>query len=199
LRRSVVQRLIAWFHGGRFDMRTFTTKLLIAIAVAGSLASQALAVESTRAVWQVQEISMPYFGFTTHYSCDGLHDKMREILKQLGVRQDFLVSISGCTELNGPVRSPTVNIVFANAVPATDEVTKAFAADPKRGELLARLQRRSKTPFSDEPFDATLAAVTLRAKDRGNASAVGDCELLEQVRRDVLPKLGAKILKDEVR
>jgi len=174
-----------------------TTALLVFLSAGFGMSSLARADETVRAVWHVQEIHLPYFGLTTQYSCDGLRDKMREVLKQLGVREDFVVRVS-CTELTGPVRNPSVHMVVANAVAATDEITKAFATDPKRAELLARLQRKAKVPASDEPFDAVLKHVVLRAKDRQSASTVGDCELLEQVRRDVLPKLGAKVLKDDM-
>jgi hypothetical protein len=185
----------------RSSTKLLRSKTLVAIAVAAvsvGATSAARADETVRAVWNVQEIYLPYFGLTTHYSCDGLYDKMREILKDLSVRSDFVVNISGCTELTGPVRSPTVHMVIANAVPATDDVAKAFAADPKRAKLLARLQRKSKTPISDQAFDAVVKQVVLHAKDRINAGVAGDCELMEQVRRDVLPKLGAKVLKDNM-
>jgi shikimate kinase len=154
--------------------------------------------ESVRAVWNVQEIHLPYFGLTTQYSCDGLRDKMRELLKQLSVREDFVVSVGGCIEISGPTRNPSVRIVVANAVPATDEVAKAFATDPKRAELLARLQRKSKEPVSEAAFDAMPKRVTLYAKDTASAGASGDCELLEHLHRYVLPKLNAKVLKDNV-
>jgi len=188
----------------RSSTNLLRVKTLMAIAVFAMTigvsigTSTARADEPVRAVWNVQEIYLPYFGLTTHYSCDGLHDKMTEILKQLGVRDDFRVSVGGCTESSGPVRSPSVYMVVANAVVATDEVTKAFAADPKRAKLLARLQHKGKTQVSDQAFDAVLQGVVLHAKDRFGTGASGDCELMEQVRRDVLPKLGAKVLKDDM-
>ncbi len=180
-------------------VRAAFSVLVVLVAGLGA-GTTARADETVRSVWQVQEIFLPYFGLTTQYSCDGLRDKMREILKQLSVREDFVVSIAGCTELSGPARNPSLRMVLAHAVAATDDVTKTFATDPKRAELLARLQRKAKASgsASNEPFDAALKRVVLRAKDRSNSSAAGDCELLEQVRRDVLPKLGAKVLKDNV-
>jgi hypothetical protein len=149
-------------------------------------------------VWQVQDIYFPYFGLTTHYSCDGLRDRVRSILKQLQVRDDYLVNIAGCTEMTGPAWNPSVRMIVANAVPATDETAKAFAADPKRAELLARLHKKNKTPTSDAPFDAMTRRVTLHAKDYAGPGASGDCELLEQLHRYVLPKLGATVLRDGV-
>jgi hypothetical protein len=127
---------------------------------------------------------------------------VRGVLKQLSVRDDYIVSIAGCEDFTGPVRSPSVNLVVANAVPATDETAKAFAADPKRAKLVARLERKSKSPdkisMADIPFDAVPKQVTLFAKDKFDAGAAGDCELLEQMQRIVFPKLGVKVLKDRV-
>jgi hypothetical protein len=182
-------------------------RVKLVLVIAGSLLGVgtmplAHADEAVRAVWNVQEIYLPYFGLTTHYSCDGLRDKMRGLLKQLGVREDYVVSVGGCTELAGPTWNPVVRIIVANAVPATDETAQAFAADPKRAKLLAQLQRKSKDPgnkiASEIAFDATLKRVTLYAKDNSSPGAAGDCELLEQLHRFVLPKLGATVTKDNV-
>jgi hypothetical protein len=170
--------------------------------VAGALfsvaAPQAYADAAVQAVWNVQEIYLPYFGLTTQYSCDGLRDKMRGLLKQLSVREDFVVSVGGCVEISGPTRNPNVRIIVASAVPATDELAQLFAADPKRAELLARLQRKSKEPVSEAAFDANLKRVTLYAKNSASPGASGDCELLEHLQRYVLPKLNAKVLKSTV-
>jgi hypothetical protein len=186
-------------------MRSATQLLRVKFIAATALvllgtnaAAPARADEAVRAVWHVQDISFPYFGLTTHYSCDGLRDRVRSILKQLQVREDYLVSVGGCTEVTGPVWNPSVHMIIASAVPATDETTKAFAADPKRAELLARLQRKNKTPSSDAPFDAIARRVTLYAKDNAGPGVSGDCELLEHLHRFVLPKLGANVLRDGV-
>lgn len=181
-------------------LRVQTFAAAVALVLGSGVATPARADETVRAVWNVQEIFLPYFGLTTQYSCDGLRDKMREYLTQLGVREDYLVHVAGCTSITGPVRNPSVVMVVANAVPATDEIAKTFANDPKRAELLARMQRKAKgKTTSDEPFDAVVKRVVLRSKTSVSPGASGDCELLEQVRRDVLPKIGATIIRDDVR
>jgi hypothetical protein len=184
-----------------FSLRARLLAVLLSFAVGvGSLAS-ARADETVSAVWQVQEIHLPYFGLTTHYSCDGLRDKMREFMTQLGAREDFLVYVAGCTSITGPVRNPSVTMVLATAAPASDETTQALASDAKRSELLARMKSRSKSKaqFGDELFDAVIKRVTLQSKSSVSPGASGDCELLEQMRRHVLPKIGAKIVSDNVR
>lgn len=174
--------------------------LLMLVAIASFAAMPSYGEDTIRAAWKVQEIHLPYFGLTTHYSCEGLRDKVQAYLEQLGVREDAVVSVGVCDNISGPAWHPSVNITLAHAVPASDEQAKEFANDANRAKLIARLQRKkSAQVITDEPFNAVRKRVTLFAKDRSNTSSAGDCELLEQVRRDVLPKLDAKVIKDGVR
>ena len=186
----------------RFNrLRTAGRSTVMAALLCGMMSAlPARADETVRAVWHVQEVFIPYFGLTTQYSCDGIRDKMRGILSRLGMREDFVVNVGGCTHVTGPEHNPTLRLVLANAVPADDAIAKTFATDPKRAELMAQLQRKSKTTQSDEPFDAVRKVVVFKNKERGSdmSSASGDCELLEHVRRFLVPKIGAKIVKDEV-
>jgi hypothetical protein len=103
-------------------IKTILASSCIVLGVVASVPARA--DEAVRAVWKVQEIYLAYFGLTTHYSCDGLREKMRGILEQLGVREDFVVNVGGCTEVSGPTFNPLVRMIVANAVPATDEIAK---------------------------------------------------------------------------
>src|SRR5579863_2263750 len=47
-------------------------------------------------VWQEHQVDFPYLGFTSHYSCDGLQDKLQLLLRQLGARSDAKVLSYGC-------------------------------------------------------------------------------------------------------
>jgi hypothetical protein len=154
-----------------------------------------------KAVWNVQDIYFQYVGFTTQYSCDGLRDRVESVLEQLGLQQTSVASVAACTELNGPARNPGVRIIVAHPVAATEEVMKAIAADTKRADLIALLQRRSKHPVNigSEPFDAERTPVVLSSKARNPNSAAGDCELLEQLRDRLIKKTGGTVLKDELR
>ena len=172
--------------------------LLTAFAMTVLLAgSRTRAEDTVRAVWQVQEIRLPYFGTTTIYSCDGLRDKMKSILHDL-VGKRYAVTILGCADPSRPQPNLTVSMVVASPMPATDENVKAVANDTKHAELLARLKRKGAEPIGNEAFDAVTKRVVLRVKAPGSGGGSGDCELLEQVRSQVLNKLGAKVIKDEV-
>jgi len=154
-----------------------------------------------QAIWRVQEIYFAYFGLTTHYSCDGLRDRVRFMLSELGVQESSHVQIAGCTDLSGPAYNPSVRIILAYPVAATDDNIKAAAQDAKRAELVATLKRRSKSKleFGLEPYDAERLNVVLLSKAQTPTSASGDCELLEQIRDHVIKPMGGTIVKDELR
>jgi hypothetical protein len=174
-------------------------RIALTLAAAASVLSPAFADQTVRAVWQVEEIYLPYFGLTTQYTCEGMRDRVRATLAKLGAREDMAVSV-GCTEVNGPSNNPTVRMVFAHPVPATDENTKAIAADAKRADLLKVLARSRKQPTdTTEPFDAVQKRVVLLSKDNNYDSSAGNCELLEQMRDRVLKRISATIVTDEMR
>jgi hypothetical protein len=183
-------------------MRSIRVQALISIGVLGLALTPGVRAESAdtvKAVWQVQEIYFSYFGITTNYTCDGLRDKMRGFLRQLAVRDDMIVNASGCPSLNRPEKNLSVRIIAAHAVEATDENRKAIAADPKRAKLAERLQRKAKAAVAgDEPFDGVRRKVTLMSKDSPSVGGSGDCELLDQVRRQLLPKLGVKVIDNQL-
>ncbi len=100
----------------RNSVRRGLAFLVVAIPAALLPAMAAQAAES--AAWQEQDIVLDYQGFTTHYSCDGLRDRVREVLLRLGARPDLTVSASGCVRLSGPELFPTVHAHFASLRPA---------------------------------------------------------------------------------
>jgi hypothetical protein len=69
----------------------------------------------TPAAWRTKELDFVYqTGFTTKYSCDGLKDKMGELLTQLGAR-DIQLRNYGCP---GSGRFPGVHIKMSVLEPA---------------------------------------------------------------------------------
>src|SRR5580692_9206669 len=49
------------------------------------------------AVWKAQRVDFLYVGRTSRYSCDGLRDKVRAMLIDLGARRDPAVTAIGCS------------------------------------------------------------------------------------------------------
>jgi len=113
------------------------------------------------AVWAPKELNFVYQGFTTKYSCDGLQDKMRNVLIKLGARHDIQVRSWGCAQLAGPdPLLPGVSIKMNVLQPAGKQGGEAVPAHWKMVDLLA---------------------------DRDPVDAAGDCELIEQIKQKVLP------------
>ena len=119
---------------------------------------------ATAGVWTAKDMRFEYQGFMSRYSCDGLRDKMRKVLLDLGARPDLQVSSYGCSRLSGPDPFPGVRIKMNVLQPAPDSASGAK--------------------------DATVAAhwktmdVTL---ERDPVAAAGDCELVEQIHQKILP------------
>jgi len=139
---------------------------------AGALAAEPPAVSSppTWAVWAPKELRFTYMGFTSHYSCDGLADKMRMILLQLGARPDLKIRAVPCSGSFGrPTEFPGVTVNMN--VP---------------------------TPWDAAGANATVTPVPAHWKlvelstDRDPLREAGDCELIEQVKAHVLPLFTAR-------
>jgi hypothetical protein len=112
------------------------------------------------AVWVPKEVKFTYVGFTTKYSCDGLQSRVRDILLQLGARDDLQVTEFGCLGVNAPETTPGVRIVMQVLEPAPAAQGQGVAAHWKTVDV-----------FADRtPVDAAL-----------------DCELIAQLHRVVLP------------
>jgi hypothetical protein len=117
------------------------------------------------AVWTPKELRFIYQGFTSTYSCEGLRDKVREILLQLGARKDLKVSETPCSGLAGrPTPFPGVTIKMNVLQPA------AGKDDSQDSEVIP----------------AHWKTVRLRP-DRSALDEAGDCELVEQVKQTLLP------------
>ena len=153
-------------------MKSFSVgRSLAALALAGLTAAvcaparadtQAQDASGVPAVWTAKELRFVYMGFTSHYSCDGLRDKIRVILRDFGARDDMQVSESPCPgALGRPTRFPGVNIKVNVLQPASGASDSgAVAAHWKRVEL----------PGSGDVV-----------------REAGDCELVEQVKQSILP------------
>jgi len=117
------------------------------------------------AVWAPKQIHFVFQGFTTKYSCQGLQDKVRKALLELGARPDLKVTEGACTNpAGGPEPFPNVDVKMQVLKPA-----------PAAGN-----------DSHPETVTAHWKAVDLRL-DRDPLSQAEDCELLEQIKHTFLP------------
>jgi hypothetical protein len=156
-------------------------------------ASDADADASVQAVWKVQHLSFAYRGSSTFYTCAGLQEKLRAILLNIGAREGLQLRSHRCDEQGGMVR---LLIVIESPVEATPDNVRALTEYDSRSELVARVRgEASPTPETLARFPATWKTVSF-ARDRTMRLAPGDCELVRQVRREILPKLAIQIVRD---
>ena len=81
------------------------------------------------AAWQHHKASFNYFGSTTLYTCDGLRDKLKQILLALGARKDLKVFTGGCLGPGStPSRSVIVKMNFFALAPSAPNVRWAPVA-----------------------------------------------------------------------
>jgi hypothetical protein len=176
----------------------------LAAPVAGAVdapatASAADATAPVMAVWVEQKIDFTYVGFTSHYSCSGLKNKVSSILKEIGARPGFKLTARACMNPHhGAEWTPMLNMVVAMPREATPEVLAEVAKDEARRELAAK--SGGKDAPAAEPaaeFPARWRRVDFRDSPSGLVQP-GDCELIEQLRDKVFVPLGAKIVESQM-
>lgn len=145
------------------------------LAISEVPAQQVPAAPATvNAVWVERELGFNYSGFTSYYSCDGLRAKLEWLLGELGARPGFKVSTRGCLRLSGPELMPGARIVATVPLEAT-AATEATAQFPAR---VKRIEFRSARTGTGELQD-------------------GDCEFMEQARRQLFPPLGVRVVQGQ--
>jgi hypothetical protein len=113
--------------------------------------------------WQKHQYSFQYFGFTTTYSCDGLASKLRVILIAAGARADAKSTSDGCALGYGrPDKLARARLTFYTLAP----VGHADTATPPTTGVWRSVAFADRTP---------------------REVALGDCELIDQFRAQVLP------------
>jgi hypothetical protein len=125
------------------------------------------------AVWKEQHLSFLYAGRTSRYSCDGLRDKVRAMLLDMGARRDLTITTLGCAE-----PAPRLNIVYSTPAPADAKLKPLHSGD------LAAVDARF------EPFIIT--------SDVFRNMGMADCELVEDFARQILPLLVTRDLKLDI-
>jgi hypothetical protein len=119
--------------------------------------------------WQSHKYSFQFLGFTSTYSCDGLADKLKVLLLAAGARADVKSQPGACAAPFGrPDKFARADLTFYTLAP--------LGANPTA--------------------DGKTVNGIWRAVAFGNRSprelAVGDCELVEQFKTQVLPMFSTR-------
>jgi hypothetical protein len=147
-------------------MKSPALSTFAAAALAGALSfSSAVRADDGAAAhqtgsWQSHKYTFQFLGFTSTYSCDGLADKLRKLLLAAGARADVKSVPGACASGFGrPDKFARADLTFYTLAPA---------------------------PGGSTEVNGTWRAVTF-ANRTPRDLAVGDCELVEQFRNQVLP------------
>jgi hypothetical protein len=145
-----------------------------------------------QAVWKPQEFEFYYQSFTTFYSCNSLEDKLRRYLRALGADPATRVRVTGCEFGAQIARMPIAYITTMSPVEATPEALAELERTRPQRELAARVRNdRAKGIDLLAPFPAHWERVSLSRGELGIES--GDCELIEQLNRRLLPLLAVRV------
>jgi hypothetical protein len=159
--------------------------------IALSLAHSAAADDVVPAVWKKQEISFVYRGGGSGHTCGGLRTQLRSLLIALGAHEATTVTAAECDDA-ALAREVAIFVASPFEAAAVDSDAQSSSTEA----LIARVR--------GEVAEATPATFPARWKTISFANAMslrlspGDCELLKQLQRDVMPRLSVRVLRDKV-
>jgi hypothetical protein len=176
--------------------------LVLSICASGAHAAEPESVpppsgEPVQAIWKPQELTFYFQSFTTFYSCSSLETKVKRLLIAVGAHRDMKVRTRGCVASHEIARMPYVEIELVSPVEATPAALAELDKTRSTRALAARVRGDSKqAELAEAPFAAQWKRVSL---SRGKLNLEpGDCELIEQLNKKVLPKLAIKVVDDKV-
>jgi hypothetical protein len=168
----------------------------VAMLGAGQVWAEPAAAEHIEAVWQAHVLNFEYRGFDTLYTCQSLKRKLRTILRNVGAREGVKLRDYGCEDLSGIAR---FQVAFESPVAATPENIAAATQFDSRDALVARMRGEPLPTAEDvQRFPAVWKTVSF-VRDRELRIAPGDCELVQQLRRQILTRMSVQVVSDEVR
>ena len=175
-----------------------TVALLAVLLIASSIplianAGTADAGEPVPAVWQPQVLKFEYRAGNTIYMCRSLRRKVERILRQVGERERVQFRRFDCSDLS---RFVSAEIAVATPLEATAENVRRLTDYDSREILVARL-RGQQLPSARElqMFPAVWKTVAIAGANLSR----GDCDLLQQLRQQVLSKLSVRIVTDDLK
>lgn len=140
-------------------------------------AAQAPASGAESAVWVKKNIFFIYHGFTSAYSCEGLQSVVTDVLLQLGARKSGMdLRQTNCaTGFNNPTSNPGISGSFYVLEPSSGSTPEAIDA-------------------SWQTVNVHIGPADRNATGRGKQ---GTCELIDQVKRNILPLFSTRNVKFE--
>ena len=168
--------------------------LLLAAGVANAQSPADQTV--VEAVWKPQRMNFVYRGYSTLYSCRGLQQKLEKILTSVGARGGIELRAYSCDD---ELATAQFQIALTSPVEATPENVEQLTSYDARDELVSRVRGERLASAEDlQRFPAVWKTISF-ARSRQMKLAPGDCELVLQLRRHILPRLSIHVVSDQVR
>jgi hypothetical protein len=147
------------------------------------------------AIWLPQVVSFTYHADKTFYTCNSLWQKVSGILAHLGARTTAPFHRITCDDFAHTVQ---LQIALESPAEATAANLLALTSYDSEDMLVARLRGKQLPSAADVPrFPA--AWTTHSFRDAQMRLTAGDCELVHQLRKQVLPKLSVQVLNEPSR
>jgi hypothetical protein len=147
------------------------------------------------AIWLPQVINFTYQADDMFYTCNSLWQKVTGILVHLGARRTVPAQRISCNDFAHTVR---LQIALESPAEATPENLLAITDFDSEDMLVARLRGKQLPSAGDIPrFPAAWTTLSLRSSEMHLTAS--DCELVHQLRKQVLPKLSVEVLNEPAR
>ena len=168
---------------------------------------------TVKAIWIAREVEFTYYSTTSLYYCDGLREKVKWVMKQLGATDASKINVRSCFNSGangvtfGPIldplsrAEPSPRVVIEVVVPqrVTPELLAELSEGQGERELIDRVRGETSVVGNPEAqFAASTRQVTFDDGARRGRIDPGDCELIEQMRDAVFVPLGFKIVEDNL-
>lgn len=173
-------------------------KALFAIAcvLLGSVPADASdGLSPVEAVWKPQVVNFVYRQNDTVYTCSGLWQKLAGMLAYVGARPAAPSDRLKCDNVAGTM---TLQFALESPVEATPDNVRALTEHDAEALLVARLQGKE-LPSANDVTRFPAAWQTLSFRESRLQLSAGDCELVQQMRRQILPKLAVEIVNEPPR
>ena len=147
------------------------------------------------AIWLPQVVNFTYQADDNFYTCSSLWQKITGILAHLGARRTAPAQRVSCDDFAHTVR---LQIALESPAEATPANLLAMTDYDSEDLLVARLRGKQLPSAGDIPrFPAAWTTLSLRSADMDLTA--GDCDLVHQLRKQVLPKLSVQVLNEPAR
>lgn len=161
----------------------YTARILSQVTLLGLFAAATANADATPGIWQKHQYSFFSMSFTSTYSCDGLADKLKVLLLAAGARADAKANGICSRDFGRPDKLAQAELTFYTLVPDTGgNAGDAKAADGKAGE--------------HQQAEGQWRPVTLAVRSPREL-ALGDCELVDQFRAQVLPMFATRDVNNQ--